>query len=202
MVRTTSGQTYVTDSTGTFHIQATDKDSIYFLYGTKPTQKFAVKQISDQSAFDISLPVRIREKYKVLKEVVIYSKNYRQDSIENREQYTRIFNYHKPGIASSFSPGTPPGLDIDELFSIFQFRKNKHNIAFQKRLIEQEQESYVNSKFNSPLLKRITGLSGVELVQYKNLYRPPYEFLVNSSQVQFYEYILNSSYEFKRISGQ
>lgn len=200
MVRTTAGQTYVTDSTGTFHIPATDKDSIYFLYGTKPTQKFSVKQIADPSAFDISLPVRIREKYKVLKEVVIYSKNYRQDSIENREQYSRIFNYHKPGLSSSYSTGTPAGLDINELIGIFQFRKNKHNLAFQKRIIEQEQDSYVNSKFNSPLLKRITGLTGDQLTLYKLLYRPPYEFVANSSQVQFYQYILNSAYEFKRTS--
>jgi len=189
----------MTDSTGAYHINTTDRDSIYFFYANKPTQKFAVWQIADQAAFNISLPVRVNEKYKLLKEVVIFSKNYRQDSVENRELYSHIFDYGKPRLVSTYTPGSPPGLDVNEIIRIFQFRKNKQRLAMQKRIIEQEQDNYVNAKFNSPLLKRITGLTGEKLQEYKILYRPKFEFVVNSSELQFYEYILNSSYEFKSL---
>ena len=200
IVRTNSGNFYITDSTGAYHINTTDKDSIYFQYANKPTQKFAVWQIADHGAFDISLPVRVQEKYKTLKGVVIFSRSYKQDSIANRVQYSKAFDYHKPGLSSTMSPGTPPGLDIGELIRIFQFRRNKQRQAFQDRLIAEEQEKYVNAKFNAPLLKRITGLSGDQLQLYRTMYRPPYEFAVMSSELQFYEYILNSSYEFKKMN--
>ena len=172
-----------------------------FFYAGKPTQKFPVKTIRNYNEFDISLQVRVFEKFRILKEVKIFSKSYRQDSFENRLSYSKIFDYQKPGISSMTTPGTPPGLDINELINIFRFRRNKMNLGFQKRLLAEEEEKYINYRFNNILLKRVTGLTGVPLDKYRMMYKPSYEFLITATELEFYEYILNTSYKFKQQEG-
>lgn len=202
VVKSTGGGSTMTDSLGAYHINTSESDSISFYYANKPTQKFPVKSISNYNDFDISLQVRVLVKYKLLKEVKVFTKSYKQDSASNRVTYSKVFQYQNPTLRSSSTPGTPPGLDINELINIFRFRKNRQNLAFQNRLIAEEEEKYVNYKFNSTLLKRVTGLSGPALDKYKLMYRPSYEFLITTSELAFYEYILNSADKFKREEGQ
>ena len=199
-VRSTGGGGSFTDSVGNYHIHVDENDSVYFTYHNKPTLKFPVKSIANYNEFDISLRVRLNEKYKPLKEIVIYS-NYKKDSAENRLAYSKIFNYERPGIRSSSTPGTPPGLDIDELINMFHFRKNKQQLAFQKRLLEEEQDRYINYRFNNVYVKKVTGLSGDTLQQYKAEYRPTYFFTIMSSEVDFYEYVFHTAEAFKKERG-
>ena len=201
IVKSTGGGSTMTDSLGVYHINTNEKDSISFYYAKKPTQKFPVKTIGNYNDFDISLRVHVFEKYRLLKEVKIFTKNYRQDSSENRLTYSNVFNYQKPGLHSAYTPGSPPGLDIDQLINIFKFRRNKLNLIFQQRLLEEEQDKYVNYKFNSILLKRVTGLTGALLDKYKMQYRPSYEFLITATELEFYEYILNTADKFKKQEG-
>ena len=199
IVKNSGGNSVLSDSLGGYHIKVFEKDSLSFYYMNKPTMKFPVHSIINYNQFDISLRVRVKDKYKPLKEIFIYARSHRQDSAENRNDYSRTFNFRNPTLRSSSTPGTPPGLDIDELINIFHFRKNKQTLAFQKRLIEQEEDSYINYRFNSILIKRITGLSGDTLNKYKLQYRPSYFFITSSNELEFYQYILNSSYEFKKL---
>ena len=201
IIKSTGGSTTITDSLGAYSIYTNENDSISFYYANKPTQKFPVKSISNYTEFDISLQVRVFEKFKVLPEVKVFTKNYRQDSAENRLTYSKIFNYEKPGLKSTMSPGTPPGLDINELINMFRFRRNKQNLAFQKRLLEEEEDKYVNYKFNNTLLKRVTGLTGDLLDKYRMTYKPSFEFLISATELEFYEYILNTSAKFKKQEG-
>jgi hypothetical protein len=200
-VASTSGVLTTTDSLGAYHINVAQNDSLSFFYGGKSTVKFPVKTIGNYTAFDISLRIRIRSKYKLLQGVTVFADNYRRDSMQNRMEYAKIFNLQNPTLRSTSSPGEPAGLDIDELINMFHFRKNKQNLAFQKRMIEDEEDRYVDYRFNSKLIHRITGLGGDTLTKYKRLYRPSYAFIVSSTLARFYEYILNTSYVFKREEG-
>lgn len=200
-VYSTSGSRTVTDSIGGYHLPANEKDSVYFFYNDKPTVKFPVKTITNYTAFDISLRVKVKEKYKVLNPVTVFTNSYQMDSLENREAYSKLFDREKPTLRSTYEPGGAAGLDLDELIGMFRFRKNKQNQAFTKMLIEQEQERYVDYRFSSNTVSRVTGLKGEALEKYRKLYRPSYFFVVNSSLTQFYEYILNTSYYFKRQEG-
>lgn len=200
-VYSTSGSRAVTDSTGEYHISVEPKDSIRFFYNGKSTINFPVKTILDYTAFDISLLVKVKEKYKLLSPVTVFSNSYQRDSIENREEYSKIFGGEKPGIHSTYDPGGAAGLDLDALIGMFQHRKNKENLAFRNRLIQQEEDNYVDYRFSSKTITRVTGLKGDELEKYKKLYRPTYFFVVNSTLTEFYEYILNTSYAFKKQEG-
>lgn len=200
-VISTSGATTITDSTGSYQITVSENDSISFFYRDKYTVKFPVSKIEDYTAFDISLRVTINPKYKLLKNVTIFSNTYKRDSIETRISYSKIFGDSQPTLRSSFEEGGAAGLDVNELIGIFQFKKNKHNLAFRNRLIKEEQDRFVDYKFSSKTITRITGLKGDGLTEYKKLYRPSYIMVATSSLAQFYEYILNTSYVFKRENG-
>jgi hypothetical protein len=198
-VVSTGGMFALTDSLGRYSIKASDNDSLIFYYNNKPTQKFAVKAISDPAHFDISLRMHIKGKYGLLKEVTVFSKSYRQDSLENRQDYADIYDYTKPGVKSSISPGGVPGADLDELINIFRFRRNKRLKAFQQRLELQEQEKYVNYRFNKITVKRITGLQSPLLDTFLVWYRPDYDFARNSDEMTFNQYVLNALYHFQKL---
>lgn len=197
-VSSTSGSSDVTDSTGSYHIIVLRTDSIVFTYNGKSTIKFPVNEIKNYSAFDISLHAKVKQKYKLLNPVTVYTDNYKYDSIENREKYANIFGDEKPGIHSTYDPGGTAGLDLDALIGMFQFRKNKQQLAFRNRLLEEEEDRYVDYRFSSKTITRITGLTGDSLASYKKFYRPDYYFVANSTLAQFYEYILQTSYAFRR----
>jgi hypothetical protein len=200
-VMSTGGKITVTDSLGKYTIQAGADDSIYFVYNNKPTQRFAVNKIPNTAQFDISLHVPIKSKYGLLKEVVVYSKNYKQDSAENRQNYGEVFSYRKQGIQTSISPGGGVGLDANELINLFRFKRNKRLKAFQARLEADEKEKYITYRFNKIFVRRITQLQSPALDSFLVWYRPSYEFVSASSEIEFNQYVLNASYHFRRTIG-
>ncbi len=199
-VVSTSGMFTVTDSMGRYEILVGEKDSLVFFYNNKPTQKFAVASIQDPVHFDISLRMPIKGKYGLLKEVTVFSKSYRMDSIENRQTYADVFNFQKPGIQTSVSPDGAVGADANELINIFRFKRNKRLKAFQHRLEQQEQEKYVNYRFNKIYVRRVTGLQSPQLDTFVVWYRPDYEFARNADELTFNQYILNAFYQFQKIT--
>ena len=190
----------ITDSLGHYSIITSKDDSLYFIYADKPTQKFSVRQISNVDQFDISLKVIVPSKYNVLKEVIVYSKSYQQDSLENRESYANVFGYSKPGLSTSIGPQGAVGADVNELINIFRFKRNKRLKSFRGRLEEQEQEKYITYRFNKINVRRVTQLSGAALDTFLVKYRPTYNFAAASNEIQFNQYILQAYYQFKRLN--
>lgn len=197
-VESTSGMFCMTDSLGHYTIIVHENDSLFFTYNNKPTQKFPVKNITTPNQFDISLRIPVQSRYNVLKEVIVYSKSFKQDSLENRQTYADVFDYKKPGVSTSIGPGGTVGADVNELINIFRFKRNKRLKAFQLRLEEQEKEKYINYRFNKIAVKRVTGLADAALDTFMVWYRPTYEFAALSDEVQFNQYLLNASYLYKK----
>lgn len=198
-VVTTSGQYTYTDSLGRYAIAAIEADSIYFSFNNRNTQKYAVNKIISPLQFDIALSVTINTKYPTLKEVVVYSKTHRQDSIENRETYSKYFDYKKPGVSTSVSPSGGAGADLDELINMFRFKRNKRMKAFQQRLEEQEKEKYVRYRFNAAMITRTTGLTGSLLDTFILKFSPSYSFVAIATDVQLADYTLRAYEQFKRL---
>jgi hypothetical protein len=196
-VISTGGLFAITDSLGKYHITVSDKDSVSFVYKNKPTEKFAVKTIANQQQFDISLRVTYRGKYSLMKEVIVFSKSYRQDSLENRNTYASVFNYQKPGIKTNISPDGNVGADPNEIINIFRFKRNRNLRKFQARLEEEEKDKYVSYRFNKIFVRRITQLQGTQLDNFLIIYRPTYEFTSQADELTFNQYVLNCSYEYK-----
>ena len=199
-VVSTGGMFAISDSLGRYSVMTGENDSLIFYYNNKPTQKFAVKTIPDPSRFNISLRINVKGKYHVLNEVVVFSKSYKEDSLENRQAYADIYNYQKPGLSTSVTPGGGVGADVNELINIFRFKRNKRLRAFQQRLEMQEQEKYIDYRFNKLFVKRITRLDGILLDTFLVWYRPSYEFARNSDEMVFNQYILNAFYQYQKLA--
>ena len=196
-VVSTGGLFTITDSLGGYNLMVSEKDSVSFVFHNKPTQKFVIRDITDPTHFNISLHITVKGKYTTLKEVVVRTRSYRQDSLDNRNEYADVFGFHKPTLSTSIIAGVV-GADVDELINIFRFKRNKRLKAFQNRLEQQEQEKYVNYRFSKYVVKRVTQLQGAELDSFMLRYRPSYEFVSMASEQVFNQYLLNASYEFKR----
>lgn len=195
-ILTTSGFGTVSDSTGRYTIIVSENDSIWFSYLNRPTPKFPVKTIPNPLNFEISLHVNVTE----LKEVRIMPRNYRMDSIQNRQDYAKAFNFHKPGVGSSLNigPGGGVGLDIDEFIHMFQFQRNKRMLAFQKQLLKEEEERYIDHRFNRALIIRLTRLRGDALDTFIKIYRPTLYFVETSTDYEFQDYIKKSFSHYQR----
>jgi hypothetical protein len=196
----TCGTMSFTDSVGNYSIYVGEKDSIFFFFSNKPTQKFAVAAIKDFSAFDISISMHVPGRYKQLKEIIVYGKTRRQDSIENRLQYDKVFNTDKGGVrftGSNPEAGMSAGLDLDALINVFRFRRNKSMAMFQQRLIKEEQDRYINYRFNKAIVQRLTKLKeGPLLDEYMQLYRPEYELLTQIIDIELFLYIQGTAKRF------
>jgi hypothetical protein len=192
-VVSTSGQGTTTDSLGHYTIIVQESDSIVFSFLNRPTIKFPVRSITNVFQFDISLHVPVSE----LPAVKVRPRNYRMDSMQNRIDYARIFDYKKPGIGISTSPSGGVGLDLEEFINIFRFRHNRRTLAFQRRLLQEEEDKFIDHRFNRAITRRITGLTGDSLIRFMQLYRPSYEFTQVSSDYEFLEYIKLASMEYR-----
>lgn len=192
-VLSTSGKGTVTNSEGVYEIEVSEKDSIWFSYLNKPTMKFPVLKIVNPMGFDIALHINIP----TLKEVRIRPRNYRQDSIQNRVDYAKIFNYQKPKLKPSVT-GMGVGFDLDEIINMFRFRRNKSMASFQKRLLLEEQDKFIDHRFNKALVRRLTLLDGKDLDSFMLLYRPSYTFTKMAGDYEFQYYIKTALFRFKR----
>lgn len=197
-VMNNAGQFAITDSLGNYTITIAEKDSLAFVFNGKSTVKFPVYGVTDPRHFDITLHVPYKGKYRVMKEVIVRSKSYKEDSIENRQTYAKVFNYQKPTLSTSVNAATGMvGADVNEIINMFRFRRNKMMKKFQFRLEEQEQEKYLNYRFSKTVVKRITRLEGEQLSLFMLRYRPSYEFASNADELTFNQYVLNCYYNFK-----
>jgi hypothetical protein len=194
-VVSTSGGGTITNADGFYEIDVTEKDSIWFSYLGKPTVKFPVLKIVTPLEFDISLHVNVP----TLKEVKIRPRNYRYDSIQNRNDYAKVFNFQKPTI-KTVTPqyGVGMGFDLDEIINMFRFRRNRTMASFQQRLLLDEQEKYIDFRFNKALVRRLTRLDGNELDSFMRVFRPTYTFTKFAGEYDFQYYIKEALYRFKR----
>jgi len=191
-VETSSGHYTISDSLGRYAIDVRKNDSVWFSYLNKQTMKYPVDTIMHPQNFDIALFVDVRW----LPEVKVQTRDYKLDSIENRQTYAKAFNYRKPGLrfsqpttASSYVPGSvTAGLDLDEIINAFRFKRNRQMLSFQQRLIQDEQDKYIDHRYTKYFVKKLTGLDGKELDDFMSFYRPTYEeaLLMNDIELGYY----------------
>lgn len=190
-VLSTSGKGTVTDSLGRYDLILKETDSLYFSFLNKPTPKYSVKDIKNPEAFNIAIQRKIKE----LPGVFVKQRNYHLDSLQNRLDYEKIFDYRKPGLRTSMNPsdgGAAVGLDLDELINMFKFKKNKRMLAFQRRLEQDEKEKYINHRFNKGLVKKLTGLNSPEIDSFMVEFRPTYDMSTQFNDLEFGQFIVEA----------
>jgi hypothetical protein len=195
-VQSTNGHITMTDSTGSYTIYVAERDSIWFSYLGKPTPKYPVLKIADINQFDIALHL----KPDVMREVRIKTRNYKEDSVQNRRDYAKAFNFQRPSLGTMTSiSGAGVGFDVQEIIRLFQFRKNRSMERFRERLELEERDKFVDRRFSKGLVKRLTGAENEEeLADFMRRYRPTFEFAAGTSDYDFQYFIKIAYQEYKK----
>jgi hypothetical protein len=199
-VMSTSGRGTITDSNGNYNIIVNEGDSISFSYLGRTTVKFPVSNILIYPSFDVALHVEPTE----LKPLQVSPRNYFMDSLQNRKDYARVFDYQKPKLklTDPGQGGLGVGLDLDAIIGMFQFNRNRRMLAFQKRLIQEEQDKFVDHRFTAYLVKKITHLSSPDLDTFMVKYRPSYYFTRTTTDYDFEQYIKLAGRDFENKKGR
>ena len=195
-VQSTAGHMTMTDSTGAYTIVVGEKDSLWFSFLGKPTPKYPVLKIADVNQFDIALHLKMD----VMREVRIKTRNYKEDSVQNRRDYAKVFNFQRPSLGTMTSiSGAGVGFDVQEIIRLFQFRKNKSMERFRERLEQEERDKFIDRRFSRGLGKRPTGIEKEEeLADFMQRYRPTMEFTVGTSDYEFQYFIKIAYQEYKK----
>ncbi len=120
-----------TDSLGRYLINVKAKDSLWFSLFGKTTHKYPIDTIEDLRNFNVMIHVTGFD----LPEVRVRNSYYKLDSIQNRIDYAKYFNYQPPGIRLSGgqqlfgSNGLTVGFDLDEIINMFRVKRNR-NLQF------------------------------------------------------------------------
>ena len=189
-----------TDSLGRYLITLQPKDSLTFSLFGKSTQKFALDQIEDQSNFNIMIHVTGFD----LPEVRVRNSYYRYDSIQNRIDYAKYFNYEPPGLKLSNQQnffgngGVTIGFDVNEIINMFRFKRNRNAQFLQNRLIYQEQEKYINYRFTKRFVQKLTKLDGPRLDVFMEYCKPSYPTLALLNDLELGYFIQQKFIQFKR----
>ncbi len=117
------------------------------------------------------------------------------DSLARRNYYNDIFA-KQPGITGRNTPSSGFGISVSP-FSFFS-REAKQKRLLKKRLLKQEEESYVDRSFPVEWVSRLTGLRGDSLTRFMSLYRPSYKFCRNNNRDKLLLYINDKVKEFKK----
>lgn len=197
-VFSSSGRGTITDSTGRYVITVQAKDSIWFSLIGKATMKFPVDTISNPDNFNVMIHVYATQ----LPEVKVRNNYYRFDSIQNRKDYAKIFDFKKPGLRLSNNPnyssgGLTVGFDLDEIINMFRTKRNQSIENLQRRLIEQEHEKYVSNRFSKQFVRKLTQLPPSELDDFMIRYRPGYEIVTKLNELELGYYIEKCFEEYK-----
>ena len=131
-----------------------------------------------------------------LKNVTVTS-SYQKDSLERRNYYNNIYA-RQPGITGLNRPPDGFGVSVSPL-SYFSYRA-KQKRQLKRRLIKQEEESYVDRSFPKEWVSKLTGLRGDSLTRFMTLYRPSYKFCRETNREKMLLYINEKLKEFKKAT--
>jgi len=197
-VISTSGKGTITDSMGRYSITVPAQDSIWFSLIGKTTMKYPVDTISNTENFNVMLHLRAFD----LPDVVVRNSYYRFDSIKNRRDNAKAFDFRKPTLRLTNNPNFNPGgltagFDINEIINMFRFKRTASLLNLQRRLLIQEQDKYIDSRFTKPFVRKITRLTSPDLDSFMVRYRPDYETLLRLNDLEL-GYMIGKNYELFR----
>ena len=189
-----------TDSLGRYLITTSAMDSLTFSLFGKSTQKFAIADIEDLSNFNIMIHVSGVD----LPKVTVRNSYYKYDSIQNRMDYAKYFNYEPPGLKLSNQQnlfgngGLTIGFDVNEIINIFRFKRARNLRFLQNRLIYQEQEKYINYRFTRRFVQKLTKLDGPRLDVFMEYCKPSYPTLALLNDLELGYFIQQKLIQFRQ----
>ncbi|MFD2871791.1 hypothetical protein ACFS5N_04890 [Mucilaginibacter ximonensis] len=141
-----------------------------------------------------------------LKEVTISAQRDRiADSLATRKTFAKNFNSAAPKFEDIVQvravPGIIPvaGITIipSQLVNAITYKSSK-GYKLKKRLIQDENDKYISSRFNKALIIRLTGFSGDSLAKFMVKYRPTAAATKKMTAYDLSTYIKNNAVNYRK----
>ncbi len=132
----------------------------------------------------------------LLKEVVVKdSLNSPKNELKAKiEEYNNAYSKGNVGNLISVggnNGGVGAGLGIDALYRLLS-RQGRNARQLQKIIERDYRDAIIEYRFTQTLIKRVTGLSGAKLLDFKQQYKPGYYFILEANDYNLIEYIKKS----------
>ncbi|WP_276345999.1 hypothetical protein [Daejeonella sp. JGW-45] len=113
---------------------------------------------------------------------------------QSQEEYNTI--YSKGAVKDVFQVGGAnggggAGLSINALYSLLS-KEGKNARMLQKILERDYRDAMIEYRYTKTLVNRVTGLSGDQLTDFKQQYKPGYYFILEANDYQLIQYIQKS----------
>lgn len=185
-----SKATTTTDHSGFFRIIASENDTLVLsAVGFKPQLIVAdfYNLLTQQS-------IELRKDYFTLPAVLVKS-SYRQDSLNRRMEYQRIYEKDMR-ITGGNRPEKGFGIVVSPISHFSS--KAKAERRLKQQLKKQEQDYYIDFMFPASLVSSLTRLTGDSLRLFMYRYRPSYNFCRSQDRQGITLYINDKFREFMR----
>lgn len=180
----------ISNSDGHYSIPANNNDTILF-------RAIGYVTLALRTAL-VPRTLYLRSQAVDLRGVEIVKRSYLKDSLERREEYQKGFNFRRPkfGEVVKIIP-MGIGININQLKKAVSFKSNKRADIFKERLINHEQEQFINQRFTPELVANLTGLEGDSLQHFMHHNRPSFEFARDASQYDLLLFIKQSAEKYR-----
>ena len=113
-------------------------------------------------------------------------KDYQADSASRMKNFVEEVGFKTPTFSKSNS-GAGLGIGLDAIFS----KKNKQKQRAYELFKDDEQQRYIDFRFNKILVHQYSGLRGEKLQDFMHRYRPTYEWLRDNMDAEALKYYIN-----------
>lgn len=184
----------LSDQGGNFRIEASDGDTLIFSSAGYQTDTLTITSSMFVGEYHIFMEPRV-----VLLAAVRVGalSNYQLDSMERRKDYEWVYGRR----------GSTPVLDkkkagdgVGASMTLPSFSSGDRQIEkLRKRLVTEEEDFYIDSRFTREYVTRLTHLQGDALDQFMVKYRPAYKWCRMATNTDMLLWINDS---FKKFKGQ
>ena len=184
----------LSEETGSYRIQVTPGERISFSSVGYKSDTLTVT--ADMLSGDY--PVYLEPRAQTLQAVTVGSlSNYQLDSMARRNEYSWIYEHGNVNRFEKDRKGADGvGVSIDLFKNASSIDKQRERLK--KRLLKEEQEYYVDSRYNREYVSRLTHLQGDSLQKFVTTYRPTYDFCRKAATVDILVFISDSFKKFKK----
>jgi hypothetical protein len=178
----------LSEENGSYHIQAAPGDHIAFS---------SVGYMADTLTVTASLltaecPIYLDIRPQTLQAVRVGEfSNYQLDSMDRRKEYAWVYDHdNTPHVARDRQGADGVGVTLN----IFRNSGSAahQRVGLKKRLEKEEEDYYVDSRYNKDFVAKITHLKGDSLLQFMRRYRPSYDYCRKAANVDILVYISDS----------
>jgi hypothetical protein len=173
----------LSDEDGSYRIQASPGDHIAFSSVGHKTDTVTVTA----SILTAAYPVYLEIKPQTLQAARVEYNNYQLDSMDRRREYAWIYDRGTTPRFSQDRKGDGVGVEMNIFRNTSTPAKQRERL--EKRLAREEQDYYVDFRYNKEYVAKITHLQGDSLKTFMKKYRPSYDYCRKAAMVDILVYI-------------